>query len=37
MKNSQVNTGLIPTNVWGLQLLDEDDDDTNEKHKVDLQ
>lgn len=36
-RHSQVNTGLIPTNVGGLKLLYENDDDADEEHKVDLQ
>lgn len=35
--HSQVNTGLIPTNVGGLKLLYKNDDDADEEHKVDLQ
>ena len=32
----QVDAGLIASHVWGLQLLYEDDDDADEKHKVNL-
>lgn len=32
----QVNTGLISPDVGRLQLLDEDDDDSDEEDKVDL-
>lgn len=35
--HSQVNTGLIPTNVGGLKFLYKNDDDADEEHKVDLQ
>lgn len=30
----QVNAGLVPSDIWRLQLLDEDDDDPNKEHKV---
>lgn len=35
-QDSQVNAGLVSSNVGGLQLLYQDDDDADEKHKVDL-
>lgn len=36
MRDSQVNAGLVSSNVRGLQLLHQDDDDADEEHKVDL-
>lgn len=33
---SQINTRFISTDVWGLKLLDKDDDDANEEYEVDL-
>lgn len=32
----QVNAGLVPSNIWWLQLLDKDDDDPDEEHEVNL-
>jgi hypothetical protein len=32
----QVDARLIASHVWGLQLLHKDDDDADEKHKVNL-
>lgn len=32
----QVNARLVPSDIWRLQLLDEDDDDPDEEHKVNL-
>lgn len=32
----QVNAGLVPSDIWRLQLLDQDDDDPDEEHKVNL-
>lgn len=32
----QVDAGLVASHVWGLQLLYKDDDDADEKHKVNL-
>lgn len=36
-KLSQVNAGFVTTDIWGLELLDQDDDDSDEEHEVDLQ
>lgn len=32
----QVDARLIASHVWGLQLLHKDDDDADEKHKINL-
>lgn len=32
----QVNAGLVPSDIRRLQLLDEDDDDPDEEHKINL-
>lgn len=34
--NLQINAGLISSNVRRLQLLNQDDDDSNKENKVDL-
>lgn len=32
----QINAWLIPSDIWGLQLLNQDDDYSNEQDKIDL-
>lgn len=34
--NLQVDARFVPTDVRGLQLLNQDDDNPNEQHKIDL-